>query len=155
MSPFQGFFSLQNHRDLLSKLQHDLQRLKDSPMDTYAAFDFFVTAEHMLDWLYPGADNEDQRKNLRNSVTLLQIVSHIANGSKHFKATAPHHKSVKDTHETEGVFDSIAFDPTAFDVGELLIELQGKAANEYGDTISADKLADKVVAFWEKHMAGP
>ena len=49
---FEGFFELQTAQDLLAKLRHDFDRLKKSPMDSYAAFDFFVTAYHMLEWGY-------------------------------------------------------------------------------------------------------
>ena len=48
-----GFGSLQTPLDLLSKLEHDLERMRVSPEDTYAAFDYFVTAEHVIDWAYP------------------------------------------------------------------------------------------------------
>ena len=44
MSRFGGFFALGTPADLLKKLRHDF---------SYAAFDFFVTAEHLLDWKYP------------------------------------------------------------------------------------------------------
>jgi hypothetical protein len=81
-------------------------------------------------------------------------VSHIANGSKHFKATAPHHKSVQGTHEKTGAFQPNAFDPAAFDVGALIIELQGQAASDFGDTIAAEKLAEEVLAFWERQITG-
>jgi len=49
-----GLFQLQTARDLLAKLGHDYERLRNSPNDAYVAFDFFVTAEHILDWLHPG-----------------------------------------------------------------------------------------------------
>jgi len=38
--------------------------------------------------------------------TLLQVVSHIASGSKHFKAEAPHHDSVSHVDHVGGPFDS-------------------------------------------------
>jgi hypothetical protein len=69
------------------------------PMDTYAVFDFFVTADHVLDWLLPdspGKSRKVERSARRAGNRLLEITSHIANGAKHFRATAAHHKSVAD-----------------------------------------------------------
>jgi len=45
----QGFGELRLPADLLRKLRHDFERMKMSPQDQYAAFDFFVTAEHIID----------------------------------------------------------------------------------------------------------
>jgi hypothetical protein len=44
-----GFGDLQTVADLFSKLEHDLGRMNASPEDTYTAFDYFVTAEHIID----------------------------------------------------------------------------------------------------------
>lgn len=57
----EGVFSLKTPKDLLGKLQHDYERLKANRLDTYAAFDFFVTSEHLLDWIYPGEANKEHR----------------------------------------------------------------------------------------------
>ncbi len=43
---------------LLRKLEHDYARVQRNPRDTYAAFDFFVTAEHMVDWVSPEVGND-------------------------------------------------------------------------------------------------
>lgn len=95
MSKFQGFSTLATPADLLEKLKHDLSRIRQNLTHPYAAFDFFVTAEHLLDWKYPdtgGQWNKDNRTLLRTTTPLLRVVSHLANGAKHFKATR--HKSV-------------------------------------------------------------
>jgi len=45
---FQGLTKeLQTPKNLLDKLQFDFARIKANPLDVYAAFDFFVTAEHV------------------------------------------------------------------------------------------------------------
>jgi hypothetical protein len=49
-----GVFELRTPEDLLGKLRVDLKRLEADPLDQYAAFDFFVSASHMPDWLSPG-----------------------------------------------------------------------------------------------------
>jgi hypothetical protein len=63
-----GAFDLSTPRPLLAKLSRELDRLQAAPNDVDHAFNFFVTAEHMLDWLHPGhsgkakARREDIRK---------------------------------------------------------------------------------------------
>jgi hypothetical protein len=132
MAKFKGFFELQTPQDLLRKLRHDFSRLKESPADSYAAFDFFLTAHHMLEWLHPGESNKGKRARMERNNHLLRTSSHLANGAKHFQATRKQHDSVKDAIVVQGAFDSTAFDSNAFDVGELQIELDGDAARECG-----------------------
>ncbi len=57
-----GFAELRSPRDLLAKMEHDRRRMSADPTDTYAAFDFFVTAEHMLDWSFPDSPGVNQGK---------------------------------------------------------------------------------------------
>ena len=144
-----GFGSLQTPLDLLSKLEHDLERMRVSPEDTYAAFDYFVTAEHVIDWAYP--DDGAKRSELRKNVRMLEIVSHIANGNKHFQATQSRHKSVeKVTEHGRGFcpssFDSSSFDPGSFQFTGLTISLDD------GSNIHATKLAEDVYEFWSNEI---
>jgi hypothetical protein len=119
--PFQGLFELKTPADLVWKLRHDLERMATSPQDQYAAFDFFVTAEHIVDWIHPG--DRAARESLRSSSPLLRITSHLANGGKHFEAKAAHHRSVtgteKDRHVEEGYVEEGYFEEP------LLIHLIG------------------------------
>lgn len=73
---FKGFATLQTAGDLLRKVRHDYQRLRSAPEDAYAAFDFFVSAYHMLDWLHP--NDASARKAEEKGNLLLQVCSHIA-----------------------------------------------------------------------------
>jgi hypothetical protein len=98
-------------------------------VDSFAAFDFFVTAYHMVEWLHPGKSNESKREQLKGSSNLLQTISHLANGAKHFQATHKQHASVKDATVTRGAFDSAAFSSDAFYVGELRVELDGDVSH--------------------------
>ena len=75
---FRGLFDLKTPQDLLLKLRREYSRLEQSPLDQDTAFNFFVTAEHMRDWLHPGYANKDKRKKLRADNILLQICDHIA-----------------------------------------------------------------------------
>ncbi len=150
---FQGLFSLQNVSDLLQKLEFDFGRLQRSPVDTYAAFDFFVTAEHMLDWQHPGDAHKKRRTQERRKEVLLQICSQIASGAKHFKAESPQHQSVKSSREENGGFDRNAFQNNVFDVGRLVIELEGDAAAVLGSPVAVPALAAKILNLWRNRLA--
>jgi hypothetical protein len=156
---FQGLFELRTTNHLFKKLEYDLGRLGQDRTNQYAAFDFFVTAHHMEDWVYPdegGKQNKGKRKQLEARSPLLQICSHIANGSKHFKATAKHHRAVKDTSLRKGAFDSIAFASDAFDTSRLVISLDENVAKQlslHTDEIECLVLAEKVLKFWKEHLA--
>ena len=60
-----GIFDLKTPKDLLEKLGRDLERLRAAPNDTDHAFNFFVTAEHMPDWLHPGNKGKRDRERKR------------------------------------------------------------------------------------------
>jgi hypothetical protein len=122
------------------------------PMDSYAAFDFFVTAEHILDWLHPDVPGSTaakaQREALRRQNRILAITSHIASGAKHFVAQAKHHTAVNDLEQKKGAFDPRAFgprafSPEAFSMPGLHIQLDDGAV-EHAYTIAED-----VLAYWD------
>ena len=149
-----GFGNLQTPQDLVEKLRYDRSRMNADPNDSYAAFDFFVTADHILDWLYPDSPETPQksaRQAHRDRERLLQIASHIANGAKHFEALAPHHKSVSEITQQSGAFDPRgfspkAFSPAAFSMPGLHIKLDD------GTLVHAYSLADDVLKYWELEL---
>ncbi len=152
MTTFQGFASLATPKDLLEKLRHDLKRLESAPADPYPAFDFFVTAEHLLDWFYPDSaspKNRTIREQFRKTEALLSVTSHLANGMKHFKTTAVQHQSVSDVHVKKGIFDDKLFDRRIFDTDRLLVELTGADAVALGAQLTALELARRVLKYWE------
>ena len=116
-----GFFDMWTPGDLLQKLIHDFDRLKADPLSTYAAFDFFVTADHMLDWelpeSVPGA--KEEKSTLRKTNRLLAVCSHLGNGAKHFELSNPSHKSVRASELHEGAFQASAF-ANAFNVSRFV-----------------------------------
>ena len=145
MPQFKGFAVLRTPHDLLLKLQHDMTRMSVDSSDEYAAFDFFVTAEHLIDWLHPGSKSD--REALRGSDPLLKITSHLANGAKHFAATAQHHKSVTSVER-----DGYADDYFADDYVEepIVITLSQQEAIALGcSQIDAITLAYRVLAHWQ------
>ncbi len=152
MTHFEGFFELKTPPDLFQKLRREYDRLEKAPTDQDAAFNFFVTAEHLLDWLYP--NDKKKRDTEREGNILLQVCSHIANGAKHFKATAKRHTSVKDTMVSAAAFQPNAFQENAFQVhGWLVIELDGEAAQMLGQNIEVVELARRLLRFWTDFFA--
>jgi hypothetical protein len=152
MNLFQGFAELQTPWDLVRKLEYDLVRLENLPQDQYAAFDFFVTADHIVDWIHPA--NRTKRTKVRSSSPLLKITSHIANGAKHFKATANHHRSVTDVEKyriiepgyvEEGYFEE-----------PLIVHLTAEEEKSIGQaTIEAVQLAKLVLEYWRTNAPKP
>jgi hypothetical protein len=77
--------------DLLEKMRADYRRMIDAPGDPFPAFDFFVAAEHIVDWRYPS--DAARRKAIR-ATDPPRTVSHLASGAKHFVAEDSRHASV-------------------------------------------------------------
>jgi len=152
MGNFRGLANLKTPHDLVKKLEFDLDRLE--AIDTqqnllYAAFDFFVTAEHILDWKYP--KNTSERERLRNSEILLQITSHLANGAKHFEATNRRHQSVDDVENNSYVDDGYV-EPGYFETS-IVVRLAGDSKTYFQtDTIDVVVLANRVRDFWKKNV---
>ena len=149
-----GFADLQTPRHLLGKLRHDRARMNADPNDICAAFDFFVTADHILDWLYPDAPSASQRQKRqdhRNRERLLQIASHVANGAKHFETVAPHHSSVADLSLEQGAFDPRAFSPRAFSPSAFSMPGVHIRLDD-GKLVHAFPLADDIIEYWEREL---
>ena len=159
MADFKGFASMTRAADLLEKMQHDLTRMEQAPAHPYPAFDFFVTAEHVLDWIWPdasGSANRKKRTDKRESSPLLRITGHLANGAKHFKVTRMPRPSVNALGERGPVFDSNMADSQVFDTESyLLIELQQDEATALGlehQHISTIDFARRVLTYWQQQL---
>jgi hypothetical protein len=149
----QGIFDLRCPNDLFRKLQHDLQRVKTNPANSWEAFDFFITAYHIWDW--KGWGSGKKAKSLRERLpqpdrTLIEVCRQLCDGLKHFEVTNPEHTSVKHTN-LKGSFDPTAFDSGAFDVAYLSIRLEDEPAKQLGvlSSIRVDDLAERMIKFWE------
>lgn len=150
------WFGLTTPCDLLRKLRSDLAAFDSKPTNAFLAFDFFVTAWHMLDWLYPGNTNKKRRDNLRNSEVILQVCDHLANGLKHFELNAKRHTAVSTARRGGGLFgaDTFAsrtFAARTFGRTRLIVRLTGDAAKALGTSIDGITLARRVLDFWENH----
>ena len=148
MSNFKGFAELRAPQDLVKKLEYDLARVLKSPQDKYAAYDFFVTAEHIVDWIYPHSRNE--REEIRSRLPILKITSHLANGVKHFEATAKHHQSVKTVEKTRYVGPGYVEEGYLED--PLIVHLTEKEQSSFGQSsIKVTVLAKKVYEYWKSN----
>lgn len=148
---FTGFAELRKPDDLLLKLQHDLHRMIEDEGDVYATFDFFITAEHMIDWLHPDRSGKVARGAMRKSNPLLQITSHIANGAKHFVVGAAHHKSVSAIEAPRYVEDG-RHDSGSIEV-PIVIRLSPHEAALFGaPEIDAIVLAYHVLEYWQEQL---
>ena len=133
-----GFFELETAHDLYNKLCWEFKNLKEHPQDMRVAFNFFVTAEHIPDWL--------NSKGIKNQ-PLPRICSHLANGAKHFH-TKDKHTAVKsawkDRYVEKGYVEEGYFlDP-------LMVELDEKLAVKANleNPIEVEHLAEEVINYW-------
>jgi hypothetical protein len=153
--PEKGIFQLRTANDLFRKLKHDLKRVTDDPSDSYAAFDFFVTALHISDW--KGINNKSKKKLFAESLAptdkaIWDVCCQLANGSKHFEVFGCY-AAVKKTKLSRPAFDGNAFESEAFDVGHLTVRLEEEPAAQLGTTsVGVDALAVKLVEFWQEHL---
>lgn len=148
MNNFKGFAELRTSQDLVRKLEYDLERIQKSPQDQYAAFDFFVTAEHIVDWIYP--NDKKMRREVRSSSSLLRITSHVANGAKHFEAKAHKHQSVTDVEKSRYVEAGYAEDGYFED--PLVVHLTSDEQQLLGQSvIEITSLAQQVYEYWKMH----
>lgn len=148
MSSFKGFAELRVPRDLVKKLECDLERVLKSPQDQYAAFDFFVTAEHIVDWIHP--NDRKAREEVRGSSSLLRITSHLANGGKHFEAKAVHHKSVADVEKSRYV--AAGYVEEGYFEDPLIVHLTAEEQISFGqDRIEVAVLAKQVYEYWKSN----
>lgn len=130
-----GFFPpLKTAQDLFAKLERDFDRLKASPSDAYVAYDFFVTANHLVDWCWPG--DSGHQKSVRRNDAIPRICEHLANGAKHLTLNHWH-----------GAVQHADAPPTT---GELVIELGPSEAAALGHgKVTALKLAEEVIRYWK------
>ena len=145
-----AFFDIQTPQDMLGKLEHHYRLIHQTPSDVYAIGDFFTTAEQMLDYIHP--NDPEARATERNADVLLQVCSHLATVYKHTDANQSRHNSVQNTVLAGAAFQRNAFQADAFQVGVPEVELKGKAAENFGSTISITDLTTKVLEYWRKRL---
>lgn len=151
-----GVFDLEGPADLLKKLHRELELFRADPLNVDYAFNLFVTAEHILDWVHPGNAGRNARDAQRISDPLLEAVSHLANRAKHFDKLRARHKSVKSTEKQKAGSaptwarraDNNWFPRETAIPAKLVVHLDGAAEEKYGATVPALVLAEEIYQYW-------
>ncbi len=148
-----GLFEIKTPRDLLGKALHDIARLRTNPLDAYAAFDFFVTARHIPDWLYP--NDAKGRDAIFAKHIELRICRHLADGAKHFLATHSQHRQIQGADRTHNVWGrswSRGSWGNSWGTDDLIVRLDSADADtvQLGSSIRAIDLAERVLIVLEK-----
>ena len=138
-----GFLSLTTPEELFEKLTHDIKQFREDPTNSYKAYNFFVTAEHLPDWV---GDRGIKDKN-----PYLRISSHLATGAKHFTVTNPKKRSVDgmsiDVYVEEGYVEDGYIEVIQN------IQLQEEEAQIIGASeISVRALTEEVFSYWREHF---
>jgi hypothetical protein len=150
-----GFGTLQTPRDLLEQVRRQYAELLRDPANDGVALNFFINAYHVLDWVQPGRAKaaSDARRQLERGNLLLQILSHIANGSKHFVAEDNRHQHVTHVDIAPPAFQPSVFQANAFQTTTfLVVTLDGQAAAQFGPKIAVSALAKNVLEFWDDYF---
>lgn len=136
-----GLFNLNTPESLVKKLLFEFQNFSERPDDSYQAFNFFVTAEHIPDWIH--------EKELRKAEPILRICSHLANGAKHFEVDRHHsvNYTEKELYAAGGYFaEDYVEEP-------LVVYLSEREAEELGKVnIRAIQLAEMIVDYWSRRF---
>jgi hypothetical protein len=153
------FFELKEALDLLHKLEREYERWKSDPLNVDFAWNFFVTAEHLPDWMgrthkgppLLGRDSIDKFKAGR---PLLRICSHLANGGKHLVTDPKRHTSVDRTvREMTGYIEDGYIEDDYFAEEPMLrVYLTSDEVAALGrDTPDVDALwlADRIIEFYQ------
>jgi hypothetical protein len=146
-----GLFDLVSFNDLCAKLDQDYRRVNANAADVFAAFDFIVTAWHLLEWRTPGNAAKDERRSLCEQNPILALCEHLCVSGKHYEPTDKRLNSV------QGSFRRSAWPRGAWASGvwaqgvwqdELVIELSGTAKDVFGDRLTMREFAERVMQFW-------
>lgn len=148
----EGFLELTESNDLFKKLEWEYANLSKNPTNSYIAFNFFVTAWHLLEWIYPDPAGKAFRKSLRDETPLLQTCEHLAVGAKHFAPSSPNHHSVAGSERRDSWGGSWGQSWGKSWCKTLVVVLDGQAKDRYGQTITVPDLADQIMEFWRNHI---
>jgi hypothetical protein len=145
-----GSFGLTSPLDLLDKLRYDFKRLKaDEGQQAmlYTAWDFFVTAYSLVDWVKNHKGMTRVQADPLYAPRIIKICGDIANGSKHFHLDNPN--PTAKTHSAPPAFDPEVFQPNAFQsTWSAWVELNPNEAQEVGvpERCPVLALAEKALA---------
>ncbi len=138
-----GFLHLTDPESLFEKLKHDYSELENDINDVYKAFNFFVTAEHLPDWV--------GNTKIKDNNPYLRLCSHLATGAKHFIVTNPKKDSVSKT--VIDVYVENGYVEGGYIETVLALTLTDKESNELGvSSIPMIVLAENIVSFWGEYF---
>lgn len=146
------FFGMEHASDLLKKLEWEFEQLQAAPNNKFAAFNFFVTAEHLLDWVHPGRSGNPQRKDRCTRHPLLAIVSHLCNRAKHLKLEDTRHASVLRAEVGRAPPRVTYVGGNVHSWGPapvtLWIYVASDLQDQFGDRITPIDLAERTLDYW-------
>ena len=115
---------------MLRKLEHDFERMRSQLDDPYAAFDFFVTARHLSEWMTTA-----EKKSLNASEEYLKLraaIRDVGDSAKHFEITRQPATDSKATLRVESAHGLGPWGTGRYSAGYLVIHLSGQRV---GDTL--------------------
>ena len=142
-----GFIELRTIEDYCTKLRYDYNELKADADNEFKVFNFFLTAYHLLDWLFKGKHGDPERIRI-NKEPIIEVCGHIANGIKHFETNR--HSAVKEIIKDRYVEKGYVKD--GYFQEPIIIKLDNNAKKVLGDEIEVDILADKIISFWKTEL---
>ena len=145
-----GLFGMDSPGEMLNKLEKEYRELCANPNDRDVAMNFFVTANHIPDYICPNSKSE--QATMRRANAALAACEYVANEGKHSFVGNKNIIAVSHTELKGAAFDFGAFDSNASQTGVPTIHLKGEAATELGPEISALQLAEKVLSFWRAEL---
>jgi len=149
-----GVFGLKTPQGLMKKAEHDFVRFSTNPRDVYAAFDFFVTAQNVPEWIYPPDRNKTKLKKIFKDRIHLRVCRHVGNSVKHLELRqGGPNKQVHSTNFTPGAWGDAWGEAWggSWGRGQLVIVLDPDDPDTatytatHGSTIRAIDLASKVM----------
>jgi hypothetical protein len=130
-------------------------------LNAYVAWNFFVTAEHLPDWLAraggPRLPKGFSYGKFKQETPLLRICSHLASGGKHFRPKEKEHTSVASTRQRLAFVEPGFVEPGFFESPVLMVDLtpdEQQALSLPSASIEALYVAADVLAFWQQHLRG-
>jgi hypothetical protein len=153
-----GIFGLNRPEELLDKLERDFERLQDDMGQQamlYTAFDFFVTAYTLVDWVKKHKSLTQAQVDALYQEMLIKICADLANGSKHFQLTNPPPKTSVTTHSSGPVFEPGVFEPGVVqDDWRAWVELSPSETAAAGVPTACPvmTLATEVLTYWRRYF---
>lgn len=154
----QAMFGLSTPADLFAKLLRDFEKLQASPDGIDPAFNFFITAHSLVDWTW-SHETKDQRTQRVAQDSLLSVVCHVANGSKHLMLYQSVQPVLQSGHRMQrrpggGGLGLIGLPPRRKYEKRLVLTIESSYAQGIGcpETVRALDLASKVVQYWQQHF---